>query len=112
MKQTQTGYLKLEIRETARDNLNDEPRRYSDVITETFKSMNELKEFLVDRYGHVPGGRNKIYRDKADGSAQEVGFLYSFWNKDWSHDSKSWYQTDWIEATNVAETPVLIQEVI
>ena len=107
MKQTQTKYLKLEITETVRNNLNDVPCRCN-VITETFKSMNELKEFLIDRYGHVPGGRNKIYRDKADGSVQEVGFLHSFWNKDWSHNSKSWYQTDWIEATNVSETPVLI----
>jgi hypothetical protein len=24
------------------------------------------------------------------------GFLHSFWNDDCSHDSKKWYQTDWI----------------
>ena len=103
-----TQYIKIEITETARDNLNAEPYRCSDKITEEFKDMEELKEFLIDRYGRVPNGRNKIYCDTSDGS-QEVGFLYSFWNKDWSHNSKSWYQTDWISIMDVSETPRLME---
>lgn len=104
-----TEYLKIEITETARDNLNDEPHRYSDRITEVFKSMDELKDFLVDRYGRGTRGRNKIYRDTKTGESQEIGFLYSFWNKDYSHNSKSWYQTDWIEIMDISETPRLMR---
>jgi len=103
-----TNYIKIEIEETARDNLNASSYRCGDTITELFKDMEGIKEYLTERYGRVPNGRKKIYIDTPDGT-QEVGFLYSYWNKDWSHNSKSWFQTDWISITDVSEKPRLIR---
>jgi hypothetical protein len=43
----------------------------------------------------LPKGKNKIYKEINNVSI-ETGFTHSFWNKDWSHNTKSWFQTDWI----------------
>lgn len=103
------AYIKLTIVETGRGNLKEKPQTFNEII-ETFPTLEEAKGFLVDRYGHLPKGRNKVYLDYNDISKgfQVVGFHHSFWNKDWSHNSKSWYQTDWITLTEVTEVPVLI----
>jgi hypothetical protein len=79
-----------------------------DVVHETVLDIKEAREFLIDRYEKMPGGKNKVYVDDNDGNAKVLGFTHSFWNKDWSHDSKPWFQTDWITAVEVEETPVNI----
>ena len=58
----------------------------------------QVVEELEERYGKVPKikSTNLIYRDLPGKEAEQVGFMYSYWNKDWSHNSKSWWQTDWI----------------
>jgi len=56
----------------------------------------------------MPRGTNKIYIDLEKGEAEEIGFIHSFWNKDCSHDSKSWFQTDWITLAEVTEKPILL----
>ncbi len=103
-------YYKLIIDETGADspkNSLEHSTRFN-VIEESFYSLDDLKEYLVDRYGKMPSKKRKIYIDTKDGVSKEVGFLHSFWNKDISHDSKNWYQTDWICITSVEETPVLL----
>ena len=87
-------YFKVEITETGRSHLKEEPSIFN-VINETFNNLDAVKEFLADHYGRMPKGRKKIYV----GDGLEIGFLHSFWNKDYSHNSKSWYQTDWIAIT-------------
>jgi hypothetical protein len=89
--------IELEIAETCRNSLNEEPARFN-TIHETFETTDLLKKYLIHRYGKMPKGRKKIYRDCKDAQPIEVGCLHSFWNKDdWSHNSRKWYQTDWIE---------------
>ena len=95
-------YYKVRINETARDSLREEPYR-AGKDEETFGSIEMVREEMIRRYGKVPGGRNKVYRDTADG-AQEVGFLHTFWNVD------GMYQTDWVEIAYVEERMVLIKE--
>lgn len=85
----------LLIDETGRDCLKGQVSCFNQ-IKETFKTKEELKNYLIDRYGKIPGGRHKIYQDKKDGSVECVGFLHSFWNRDVSNNSSKWYQTDWI----------------
>lgn len=102
----QMAYIKLTIAETGRGNLKEKPQTFNEII-ETFLTMGDTEDYLVERYGKLPKGRNKIYMDTSKGP-QVIGFLHSFWNKDWSHNSKSWYQTDWITLTEVTEVPVLI----
>ena len=100
--------IRITIESTGRGHLKQETANLFDVTHETVLDIKEAQEFLTDRYGKMPGGRNKVYVDDKDGNAKVLGFTHSFWNKDWSHDSKPWFQTDWITAVYVVETPVNI----
>lgn len=104
-------YYQLEITETARNSLKDEAIIFN-IETKNFSSTEDIKQYLIDRYGRLPGGRNKIYRDNKAREAVEVGFCHSFWEKDISHNSKAWFQTDWIEISEVITKPVLLKEAI
>lgn len=97
---------KISITETGRGSLNEAPTIFSEDISQ-HATLEKVIEFLINRYGKMPKGKNKIYRD-VDGKSVVYGFLHSFWNWDCSHNSKKWYQTDWISITEVIETPVLI----
>ena len=99
--------IEVHITETARDSLKDSPHTFN-IVNESFSSIEDVKEFLADRYGHMPSGRNKVYVDTKDGAAQEIGFTYSFWTNDMSHNSKSWFQTDWVTIMDVVKTPRLL----
>lgn len=102
-----TQYLKLEIAETERPHPGaDGYRGYE--FTECFKDMDDLKEFLIDRYGKIPNGRNKVYVDKTDGSIQEVGFTHSYWRDHEYSGEKSTFVTDWVSIMDVTETPRLL----
>lgn len=85
--------IRLIIHETGR-NFLAEPACCFNVIRETFENKNQLKDYLIDRYGKIPKGKKKIYTGNPP---KIIGFLHSFWNQDVSHASKKWYQTDWIE---------------
>ncbi|MFA5380247.1 MAG: hypothetical protein WC455_31080 [Dehalococcoidia bacterium] len=88
--------IQVTITSTGRNFLKEAATIF-DHKSKMFSDIAEVKLYLADKYGKMPKGRNKIYRDKKDGSSITVGFLYSFWNQDWSHNSKKWYQTDWLE---------------
>lgn len=94
--------LELRINETGRNSIcQSEPPECFNNIKESFETIEQLKEYLIERYGKMPQGRKKIYRDTLDKDGKFVpaivGFLHSFWNQDCSHNSKKWFQTDWIE---------------
>jgi len=97
----------IHITETARNSLKEEAYSFNEFRKE-FHNIESAKSALVDRYGKLPKGRRKVYVDKLSDKAQEVGFLYSFWNRDVSHNSKAWYQTDWISIYEVTRKPVKI----
>ena len=81
----------LEITETGRFKLNAPAESFNQFRKE-FHTIEDLKKYLIERYGKMPKGRRKVYT----GKDKVIGFLYSFWNKDVSHASPNWYQTDWI----------------
>jgi len=87
--------IELEISETGRRNLKDDPSLFH-TIRESFSGVDDLKKYLVDRYGKMPKGKKKVYIDGKNDERVSVGFLHSFWNQDISHMSEKWYQTDWI----------------
>jgi len=87
--------IELVISETGRGNLKESPSCFN-TIRESFKDRDELKKYLELRYGKIPVGKNKVYIDGIDNERVIVGFSHSFWNKDYSHNSKKWYKTDWI----------------
>lgn len=84
----------LQITETGREHLKV-PSESFNVIVEYFKTKEELKKYLIGRYGHIPKGKNKIYAETED-KPLSIGFTHSFWSQDVSHNSHKWYQTDWI----------------
>jgi hypothetical protein len=96
--------IELRIAETDRMNLKEETSCFNH-IRESFQTLEELKTYLIERYGKIPQGRKKIFRDilaqdnniLGQSNHMVIGFLHSFWNADISHNSKNWYQTDWIE---------------
>ena len=87
--------IELNITETGRNSLKDQPSIFNE-FHKSFINIDDLKKFLIDQYGKIPGKKNKIYIDQNNESIC-VGFLHSFWNQDCSHNSKKWFQTDWIE---------------
>ena len=100
-------YYKLQIEETGRNSLKEQVSFFNTIIEE-FSELSEVKNYLAERYGKIPKGKNKVYQDTKQGESLEVGFLHSFWNQDVSHNSKSWFQTDWISISEVTEKPVLL----
>lgn len=99
--------IRITIESVGRNSLRETGNLFN-VSRETVLDIKEAQEFLVDRYGKMPGGKNKVYMDDEDGNAKVMGFTHSFWSSDISHNSKPWYQTDWITAVEVEETPINI----
>ena len=86
---------RLFITETGREYLKA-PAEAFNSLNEFFETEQELKDFLIERYGKIPKGKRKIYVGP-NANPKVIGFTYSFWNQDVSHNSHKWYQTDWIE---------------
>jgi hypothetical protein len=99
--------LVIQITETGRNHLKDEPSTFNHE-TIYAKDKDEVKEKLIERYGKMPKGRKKVYIDTKSGETKVIGFLHSFWNRDCSHNSKWWFQTDWISIVERKDEPVLI----
>lgn len=66
-----------------------------------FKTTEEVKAFLKESYGTCK--RVKMYQDTKEGS-EHTGYIYCFKNKDWSHDSKGWFQQDWVSIDEMKST--------
>jgi len=101
-------YYKLTIDETGCSCPRLQDTTQFNVIVETFKTLPEIEKYIIDRYGKMPSKKRKVYIDTKTEPNKEIGFLYSFWNKDWSHNSKSWWQTDWITILKVCTKPILL----
>jgi len=82
----------LTIMETGREHLRCKPEEFNFII-EYFKTKEDLRNYLIERYGRMPKMRSKLYRD-INSKSIVIGFSYSYWNQDVSHNSKKWYQTD------------------
>ena len=101
------NYYEVRVTETGRGSLKEEATIFHQ-FTKACATLDDIKDYLTEQYGKLPGMRNKIYVDDKDGSTHEIGFTHSFWNSDISHNSKAWYQTDWVEIVSLNEMPVLL----
>jgi len=97
-------YYRIEIVETGRSTLKSSSEEFNTIV-ETKNSITDVKEYLKERYNKIPKRKisNTIYKIDLKQSAIPIGFTYSFWNKDISHNTKSWYQTDWITIIKIKE---------
>jgi hypothetical protein len=99
-------FLEVKIVETGRGALREEPQTFNQEI-KRLPDRAAVRQFLIDRYGKMPGKKSKIYQDTKTG-ATPVGFLHSFWNRDISHGGPSWYQTDRITVQELSAVPVFV----
>jgi hypothetical protein len=95
--------FKIQITCIGRENLRSDTNYIFDTITEEVETLEEIKTYLINRYNKIPN--EYLYVD-TDKGLKKVGFTYSYWNKDISHNSKSWFQTDWIEIFEYNETTI------
>ena len=95
------------VTETARNTPKDlERSRIFNEDVQHFHTVDELNDFFLERYDSIPNKRwAKIYR----GEGIQCGYCRSFWNKDYSHNTKSYWQTDWIEISVVEEEVYLFK---
>lgn len=104
-------YYKLNITCTGKPRRNSKYEEYQtfDRFQKSCKTIAEIKEVFIERYGEMPSTKKKVYQELKDGTSQEIGFTHSFENADYSHAPiEKWYQTDWIEITKVTEEYVLL----
>lgn len=94
-------YYEITIIKRGRANLKENPEIF-DVETKQFSRKSRLKQFLVERYG-----KNVIKARK-----NKPIFSYSFWNRDISHNSPPWFQTDQIIIEKIHETRIPVPALI
>ena len=69
-------------------------------------TLQEALERLERDYGIVPPKKPKgVYIDAPDGKARQVGFMHYHWDKDWSHNSSSYWIESWINFETMTITP-------
>jgi hypothetical protein len=75
---------------------------------ETFPTMEDALAWLEDCFGikrpkriHY---RNSVFVDSSDGGVRRIGFLVSRWNSDCSHNSKAWWETNWVSFRALQDT--------
>lgn len=100
--------IKMTITELGRNTLKEAPAVFNEE-RKYFNTVEDVREYLTERYGKMPGMKNKVYQDAPDGEPMTVGFIHSYWNRDISHNSDAWYQTDWVCFSNVEYKPFDIQ---
>jgi hypothetical protein len=72
-----------------------------------FPTKEKVVEFLRETYGK--SDKQEMYIDnKETGNTEQVGWIYSFENRDWSHGGDPWNQQDWVEVREITSQPVLI----
>ncbi len=72
---------------------------------EDFMSMAQARTFLKEKYGKCK--RSKMYIDSKNGESVHVGYIYGFINRDISHDTKPWYQQDWVSIYEVSRQVII-----
>ena len=98
-------YYEVIITKTSKPIGSKDPYSNFDKETKYFKTKEEADKFLKETYGKSK--KQSMYMDKKDGTSEKVGNIYGFKNKDWSHNSESWYQQDWVEIRKIKSQAVI-----
>jgi len=67
-----------------------------------FTSIDEAKQWLSETYPKCK--RVKMYADDKNGKSHHIGYIYSYKNYDWSHETgkkEHWIEQHWIEFRSV-----------
>lgn len=63
----------IRIDETGRNNLKEDTYLFN-TETKRVDTLQEIKDFLIERYGKMPSVKNKVYVDGKDNIPIENGF--------------------------------------
>ena len=101
-------YYKLNIVRTGKEINNKKDNKYVMFDSEDldFKTLEYVKNELEERYGNCK--RVYSYIDDKEGNAKKSGYIYCFKNKDISHDSKWWYEQDWVNISINTSEDILL----
>jgi hypothetical protein len=76
-------------------------------VDKAFPSVEEALAYLKEYYGIEKPKRlhdgNSIFVD-TDGAPRRIGFLVRRWNSDVSHNSKAWWEENWVSFRAMTET--------
>ena len=90
------------VTQTGKSHMRDRYQIFHEGV-EYFQTKREVRNALRERYktrfGRPMRG-SPMYRD-IEGKPKRVGRIYGYWNKDISHNSKPWFQQDWVEIRKI-----------
>lgn len=98
--------IQLHITRTSKGFGSKDNYQIFDTETKEFNSLKDAKDFLKEEYGTCK--RSKMYTDLKDGSSRHIGYIYGFKNKDYSHNSESWLQQDWVDVAKVTYSRITL----
>lgn len=102
-------YYKVRIDKTAKDMGSKEGvegYHIFDQEIKNFKTLDEIRVYLDEQYGKCK--KVKMYIDTKKGESKQKGWIYCFRNSDVSHNSKPWYQQDWVSVSEIQEKEILV----
>ena len=99
-------YYEVSVLHTGKPVGSKEDYTTFDDSEKTFFTIKEVKEHLSVTYSKCK--RVKMFVDTKDGKTKHTGYIYCFKNNDISHDSKMWYQQDWVSINEIQSTPIII----
>lgn len=100
-------YYRIRILRTSkRISSKQEDYQTFDDETKDFETLEQVKSFLQENYGKVK--KVKMYVETKDRNGEHIGWIYCFVNSDVSHNTKRWYQQDWVEVSEVTEKRIVV----
>ena len=99
-------YYELHISETSKPIGSKDNYSMFNKETKYFDSIKDIQAYLKETYGGHK--KEKMYIDDKNGKPKQSGWIYCYRNKDWSHNSESWLQQDWIEIREIHAETIII----
>ena len=103
------SYYKITIFHTGKPLGSKEGFMGQHTEAETFKTIEEVRGYLTERYGH--NSRDLMYVDNKEGEAIQVGYIYKgiYDESDYGqYPPRKIVFNDWVEVTKVTESKVLV----
>lgn len=100
------SYFIVTIDKTARHRNEKEYSSYTEE-EKKFRTMEEVKEFLTDKYRGKH--REPIYRDTRKGLTEQVGYTYGFKFDSSTYGETSGFERHWVTVKQVEPKSILIR---
>ena len=100
-----TERYEILVTETGAPLFSDEYRIF-DSHQHEFTTYDECLDWIKERYGSHK--KRPVFCDTRDGKTEQVGWIYSFRNCDYSHSPlEKWNQRDWVEVNHITRVSIV-----